>query len=136
MSRGGGAVHRYLDTIHGERRHAIGDLVVYVPAIGLQLERDAPGRQNLKQFPAMRNPQGLATAKGDIGHARSNDGARKGLRLLACQFIVPGVFRTRLFATRETAGIAPIGQLPGHEQRSVVVLRPASRAIQGRIDVK
>jgi hypothetical protein len=45
-----------------------------------------------------------------------------------CQFVLPGLVGAGFLATGETARAAPIGELPGEEERSTVLVDRAPRA--------
>jgi len=95
-------------------------------AVGLDLQCDAAGRQNLQELPEMRRAQRLAAAEGDIGNTGSDDAAGEVKGLAAVELVAPGAVRARFLAAGDAARAAPVGELPRKKKGRAKLLNRGS----------
>src|SRR4030095_5710918 len=103
-------------------REPIGRGRVDATPVGLDLERDPRGREDLENLPAMRDPERLTAPEGNEGNAGFRDAAREVERLVAGELVRPRFVRAGLLAARETARAAAVGQLPGKKKGRPVLI--------------
>jgi hypothetical protein len=104
VRRRDGAIDRDLDAVDVERRQPICSRRVDATAVGLDLERDACGREDVEDLPAVRYAERFTAAERDEGNAGFRDPPREVERLAAGELVGPRFVRGRTL--RSTRGIA------------------------------
>jgi hypothetical protein len=97
-------------------------VLVDMAAVGLDLQCDAAGGEELEQLPGVRHPERFAAAEGDIRNTRSDDAAGEVEGLAAGELVAPGAVRARFLAAGDAARAAAVGELPGKKQRRAKLL--------------